>query len=317
MITLESYPVYTESGVVYDIFPGFKQIIVEFKREDVQISTVTAGSGGKILVTVPGDITGDLNENEDVYIYSEGINYTYDDSGEATSISFSGGSTTFEVDIDYIESTTSGYCNYFQNYNVELQLVDPDNFNINLLGFTLQNDGTDSGIVKIDTSIINDTNTQEYLEESGVVENGRVKYNIKYRESYRDNTGQTWIEVDNPIIAVFATENVTIEGFSSPFDVFKTWVGYPNNAGLFHSDANQSGKSVQIVFDELDINQNVLTSDNQLKTFNSTDYGLFLVTDPYPSFTFDADTNYALLKASYVDAGEFNASQFNKSEFNV
>jgi hypothetical protein len=317
MITITSHPVYVDSGITYDIFPGFKPIEIEFKREDVQISTVTAGSGGRILVTVPGDITGDLNENEDVYIYSEGINYTYDKSGKATSISFGGGVTTFEVDIDYIESTTGGYCNYYQNYNVEVKLVNPDNDNIDLLGFSLQNDGTDSGIIKIDTSIINDENTQGYLAESGVVENGRVKYNIKYRESWRDNTAQSFTTIDSPIIAVFATEDVTIEGFSSPFDEFKTWVGYPNNAGLFHSDENQSGKGVVIVFDELDINKNVITSDNSLFTFDADDYGLFLVTDPYPSFTFDADTKYATLKASYETLGDYNASEYNNSEYNV
>lgn len=317
MIVLSQHPVTTSGGVTYNIFAGFQPVEFTFTRQDVTISTVTAGAGGKISVKVAGDITSDLNENESVYIYSVGIGYTYDKSGEVINLTFSGGLTTLLIDIDYIVSTSGGYMNYYQNYNLQMKLTSPTNFNIDLLGFSLQNDGTDSGNIVIDTSIINDVNTQNIITESCVVTDGRKKYNVKYRQSWRDNTSQTWITVDNPIIVVYATEQPTIKEFSTPFNLPKIWLGYPAVFGLFHSNANESSSVVQILFDELDINQSVLTSDNLLNRFKANDYGLLAVIDPYGSFTFDADVNYLMLKASYEIYGEFNPTEFNNTEFNT
>ena len=101
-LTLTSYPVFTdEPGDTINIFPAYAPIELEFERQDALITSVTSGSGTNILVTISGDFTTLISEGDGVYVFSEGADYTYDDTGSVQSVSLNSGSTEIEVDIAF------------------------------------------------------------------------------------------------------------------------------------------------------------------------------------------------------------------------
>ena len=65
-----------------------------------------------------------------------------------------------------------------------------------------------------------------------------------------------------------------------------------------------------------DLNDNVLSSDTILKVFSPELYGLFLVIDPYPT-AFTSGTKYVQLKASYIDAPQYNPLDYNNTDYTI
>lgn len=313
-LTLETYPVYFEGINKVNVFPGFKAIDIVFKREDLAITTVTQAADNRIQINVGTDVTSELNEGDFVYLYSEGVTYTYDLTAEVISVTAS----AIVIDGDYIEGGTGGYTNYKQNYAVEMKLTDPDNFAIDLLGFTLKQSGSDSGNIIFDVSVINDLNCQEFVEQltGREVEEGRVKFNVKYREIWREDDTASYIEIDNPIIALFATSDFQIETFSNPFSEPFFYAGYPAGIGFIHSDSNQEDDAIKVTFDELDINKTDITTGNVLKQFNITDYGVLLATSEDTNLILNEDTKYIRLNASIGGLPEYEPTEYS-NEYNI
>jgi len=314
-LSITSYPVFTDAGTTINIFAGYLPIEIEFKREDVVIDSVTAGSGTNILVTLVGDYTSLISEGDGVYVYSTGTDYIYDDTGIVQSVLLNGLNTDIEVNIDFIEIASGGYMNYKQNYSVELKLINFENTDIDLLGFSLFDDGTPSGIITIDTSLIVDQLRQAIIETSKEDEDSRIKYNVKYREVWKDNESGSFTSINNPIIAQYATEDLEQETFLNPMTNPKYYLGYTQGIGFLHSDADDSiGTSITTFYDELDINQDNITADNTLKEFSENDYGvLFSV---YPDIT-NSDVKYIRVKSDIETVGEYNSTEYNNAEYNV
>jgi len=313
-LTLATYPVYTEGINLVNIFPGFKPIDIVFDRQDLTITGVTQAADNKIQVDVGTDLTSSLFENDYVYLYSEGVTFTYDNTYEVISVT----ATEIVLYGDYIQAGTGGYVNYKQNYAVEMILTDPDNFNIDLLGFTLKQTGSDAGEIIFDTSIINDLNCQEFTDQltGREIEEGRIKYNIKYRETWREDDTASFTEVDNPIISLFATENFKVETFSNPFELPIFYAGYPAGIGFIHSDANYEDLSIRVSFDELDINQSGITTDNPLKQFNIGDYGVLLSTSEDTDLVLNENTRYIRLNAYSSGIPEYEPTEYS-SEYSI
>lgn len=313
-LTLTTYPAYNEGTKKINIFPGFKPCEIEFSRQDLTIDTISQAANNRVQVNISTDLTSSLNAGEFIYIYSEGVGYTYNTTGEIISIT----STEIILDLDFIVTSTGGYTNYKQNYNVEMKLTDPDNFDIDLLGVTLKQTGDNSGNIVFDVSIINDLNCQQFVEQltGREVDEGRIKFNVKYREVWREDNTVSFTEKDEPIIVLFATENFTVETFSNPFSEPILYAGYPSGIGFIHSDANYVDQAVKITFDELDINKTDITTDNVLKQFNATDYGVLLATSEDTSLVLNQNTKYIRINASTGGVPEYEPTEYS-NEYNI
>jgi hypothetical protein len=312
-LSLISYPVFTESGDTINIFPGYLPIELEFKREDIAIISVTAGSGTNILVTISGDFTSIISEGDGMYVNSSGSDFTYDDTGTVQSAVLNGANTDIEIDIPFIEIASGGYLNYKQNYSVELIIINFENPDIDLLGFSLFDDGTPSGVIKIDTSIIVDQTRQSIIESTQEVEESRIKYNVKYREVWKDNESEAFTAINNPIIAFYATEDLEQETFVNPMTTPKYWLGYPQGVGFLHSDADDAeGESQRVLYDELNLNQETITADNLIKIFDENDYGLLF--SLFPDVT-NADVRFLRMKTSLEEAPEYEPTEYDNNEY--
>lgn len=318
-LTLVSHPVYVDDlGNTINIFPGFKPILVEFKREDIVVNTVTQGAGNTALVKVTGDITTALTLLQGVYVYSEGTDYTYDKTGKIIDFSYIGidNETNITVDIDYIENATGGYLNYLHNYHVEMKLVNPLNDDIDLLGFSIKSDGTPSGVVEIDTSIINDLNDQIFPTVSGEMVETRIKYNVKYRAVYKGTLSASFTLIDSPIIAVFATEDFETDEFLSPYTLPRYYAGYPTGIGIIRSDvADTTGYSLQIFMDQLDINQGAITADEYITDFSYGTYGVLYVNASSYTGTLNTNTRYLKLKSVYDVQTDYDLNDYDSTDY--
>ena len=312
-LSITSYPVFADSGDTINTFPGYLPIEIVFKREDISIISVTAGSGTNILVTIAGDFTSIISEGDGMYVYSEGADYTYDGTGNAQTVVLNGVNTDIEVDIEFIEIGTGGYLNYKQNYSVEMKLISTENTDIDLLGFSLFDDGTPDGVLTIDTSLIVDQTRQSILEASEVDEQSRIKYNVKYREVWKDNESGTFISINDPIILQYATEDLEQETFLNPITIPKYYLGYTQGIGYLHSDADDSvGQSVAILYDELDINQDNITTDTLITGFDEGSYGVLFAV--YPTIT-NADVKYIRMKAETDSTPEYEPTEYENTEY--
>ena len=205
--------------------------------------------------------------------------------------------------------------NYKQNYSVELKVISTENTAIDLLGFSLFDDGTPSGNIKIDTSIIVDFTRQSIIETSQEDEQSRIKYNVKYREVWEDNENNVFISIDGPIIAFYATEESDQETFLNPITTPKYYLGYTQGIGFLHSDADDGdGEGVRILYDELDINQDNITSDNIIKAFNENAFGnLFSI---YPNVT-NLDVKYIRMKFTLEEVPEYEPTEYDNNEYEI
>lgn len=317
-LTLTSYPVTVVQGVIDNIFAGFKPINIEFERQDISIVSIASAPDNKVQVNILGDITSELQNSDFIYIYSEGSTYTYDATAEVINVIYNAPNTEIDIDLDFIEISTGGYSNYKQNYNIDMVLTNPNNFAINLLGFNLQQTGTNSGNIVFDVNLINDLNCQNFVTQltGRELTEGRIKFNVKYREVWREDDTQLYTEIANPIIALFAAENNGIEDFNNVFPEPILYLGYPMGIGLIHSDSNFSGLSVKTSFDELDINQNDITTNNDLKEFDLGAYGILLSTTEDTSLILNENTKYVRLKTNLTGLTEYEPTEYS-SEYKI
>ena len=245
-VSLVTYPVVSEDGIIKNLFPGFSDVELEFKREDIQIKTITNGAGNKILVTCDGAILlipPNIQIGEYVYIYSEGDTYTYDLVAKVTTIGLSGSDTTLLLDADWIENTSAGYCNYKQNWYLESKLVNEDNNTILEYPKVLQNDGNPDGQVFVNVSQMVDFLSNEILTTSGQQQNNRNKCQVMYREVWRDDDTAVFTLIDeNPIAIVYAADEIDNEKIINKMEYPRLYKGYP----FILSSARQGITSFQL-----------------------------------------------------------------------
>jgi len=236
------------------IFAGFLPCEFVFKREDLAITSVTAGTGGAKIIHV-GDLTSYLSEGDSLYLYSPGTGYDYDLVTTVKAIV--AGEIT--VDAPYIVTGGAGYINYFKNYYVELQCVNPTLSDVNLLPFSLENDGDPDGNIRIDVSIVNDLNRQRGAMTEGLISESVQEFEVKYRQVYFGSSENFTLIDNKKIILIYATETPTEETILNSFDLPKIYLGYP--AALTVANLEDSASStVQLVYNELDINNNPVAS---------------------------------------------------------
>lgn len=312
-LTLTTNPVETIGGVVNNIFPGFEKTEFVFNREDLAVISITSGSGTYIKITVLGDYSSIISENDSVYIYAEGTTYTYNETGGVQSVSFGGVNTDIEVDVDFIENaSTNAYMNYLKNYYVEMQLVNVDNPDIKVIPFSLKDNGTSSGTITIDVSLPNYLNSIEFDYSTGQLSDMIVKFKAQYRQVY-DGSSESFTLVGDEIILVFATEQPEIEAFISQFDYPELYEGYPAGVVLCHSDQNNDTSALQLTYDELDINQNDVVLSNSISTLISGEHGLIFA--DITGVSIDSKTEYIRFNGTFVSLADFLGADFLGADF--
>jgi len=315
-LTLIKYPVTIESGKVFNIFAGFQPVEIEFKREDITTFNVSSGVDNKILIEVVGDITSNLNIGEWVYLYAIGNTFIYDNSYKIIDLSYSSPNTGITVDGDFIEIASDGYLNYKQNYFVEAKIVDVSNNAVKLYPYLINDDGTASGVVKINVSGVVDYLNTEILQTSGQVNNNANRFKIMYREVYRENTGSAFVLLNQtPIIITRAAENSDPEKFVSKLETPKIWAGYPFNMSLLHSPENSFGLRLKVLFDQLDINQDVINSDNSLFSFipNLKGFGQICFNDNQNII--DSNTKYIQFNLNSANLPDYDSIDYDSNDY--
>jgi hypothetical protein len=315
-VTLVTYPVVTDSGKVRNIFAGFQAVELEFKREDTAIVTVSQGANNKILIDISGDITSSLNIGEWVYLYAVGTNFTYDGSFQIIDLVFNSPNTEITVDGDFIVASSSGYCNYKQNWFLESKLVDPDNNTVRNYPALLQNDGNPNGEVQVNTSVLVDFLKNDILSPSQEIVTGRQECKVMYRESWREDDSAAFTLVDQEtIIIIFASEDSEIESFANKFDTPKIWDGYPFFINLLHSDENYPGDRISAFFDELDINGDELTSGNRIVNFDVGDFGILQSDFNDKTVEIQDNTRFITFKAENFDIPDYETVDYNDNDY--
>jgi hypothetical protein len=274
-ITLTTYPTTTDGGTINNCFAGFGAVEIEYKREDAQIISISQGVDNQILISVAGDLTSSLNIGESLYLFASGVSYSYDLNAKIVLIVFGGVNTSVTIESDFIQSASLGYVNYKQNYFLEAKLVDPVNNNIKIYPSLLSDSGTPSGIVKINCSPVVDFLQSEILATSDEISAGRVALVAMYREVWRENQAESFVlQAGDKIVIFYGADNSEQEEFINGFEVPKLWEGYPFIISLLHSTVNNAGEPLTTTFDELNINQDTLTSANALHTFGVNEEGV-------------------------------------------
>lgn len=316
-LALNTYPVFTKDGIIYNIFPGYMPLNVTFIRQDVAIVGISQGANNKVLITINSDLTDLVDIGEGVYVYSVGATYTYDVAAKVLDFNWTGVNTELTIDATFIEISSGGYCNYLQDWLTEVQLVDESNSDILLFNATLSDDGDSAGNVSIDVSIIVDL-LDQYIREIGrEVEEGRIKFKVQYRESYRDNRDNAYTLIDDtPLIVYFGAEDVKPETFVNAFDNPVLWSGYLTGISFLHSDANYATQRIRIEFDELDINKDNITTGNLIRQFEDGNHGfLFVSNNDIPEFSFNENTRFGRLKAIAGAIPDFRNPDFETPDF--
>ena len=315
-VVLTSYPVTSTSGKVRNIFAGFDSVELEFKREDSAIIDVAQGVDNKLLITVLGDLTTDLNVGEWVYINSPGATLTYSGSFQILTVVFSSPNTEITVNTDFIEVAALGYLNYKQNWFLEAKLVDPNNNLVLKYPQLLQNDGSPEGIIEVNTSMLVDFLKNEILETSQEVTGARNNCKVMFRESWREDDTQAFALVDDfQIIIIYAAENSEIQSFVNGFNEPRMWEGYPFYLNMLSSVENMAGKRAIVTFNELDINNDNIIIDNPLANFESSDFGLLQSNFNDNIKVIEANTRYITFNANDSGSADFETVDFNDTDF--
>ena len=241
-----------------NLFAGFNKIEYLFKREDSSIISVTSGVNNKALITLNTDLTSILDIGDKIYIYSNGItsSYTYDGVYEILSIT----PTEITIDKTFVEVGTGGYINYLKNYYVEMQLVDKSFPDAELLPFSLESDGDKRGVITIDVSIINDLNQQREGISKKFLKNSVQEFEVKYRAVYEGSSNPFTLLNNKLLVVLYCLDLPKENEILNKFDLPMIYLGYP--AALIVANSGfTDGDLLEIKYDELDINKNIINND--------------------------------------------------------
>jgi len=316
-LTLTSYPVTVESGTVLNLFPGFKPIPIQFERVDVALISLGQGIDNKIEIVVSGDITLELNEGEWIYLFATGTTYDYNGSFQVISLVYGVGVTTILLDGDFIELSNSGYVNYKQNYFVELALVRYDNENILQYKGLLTDSGTPSGYINIDASPLVDGLKNDILDTSSEVETSRERCKIKYREVWREQQSNSYVFASSEyqLIICYAADDFETEKFINEFTEPRMYAGYPFVLAFSKSLDNNVGKDITVNFNELDINKDDITIDNQLKNYPQNIFGFCQANFNDNIVAIDDYTRYIEFELTTNDLFDYDSNDYDSNDY--
>lgn len=295
-LSIIDYPV---KSIGQNIFGGLSPIEIKFKREDLSVVDTELGVNGTLIINIGAGNISALNVGEYVYLKSE----NYDLSAEVLEIT----NDFIRVDYQWSNSTAGGYINYKQDYYIEIETINPENELIKILPFTLTDDGDNEGNITIDLSIINDLNKLELPSfVIGEMTDSRVKFDIKYREIWRESTETAYLRVTDPIIIYPAKETGTIEDFTNGLDQPEYYVGYPNRALFLHSDSDPlGGELLAFYIDELDINKEAIKENSFIGSISAIDnYGRIIA--PLVDLDLLDDTEYIDIKKEAENIPEYS-----------
>jgi hypothetical protein len=293
-----------------NIFPGNSPLEVTFKREDLQITSIEQGAGNTIVINVPIDVTSSLNVGEYIFLNSFTLNVT----AEVLEIS----TTQIRINSQWLFNNDDGYINYKQNYYLEIDTVSDVNVNIKILPFTLTDDGKANGEIIFDLSIINDLNPVNFPKFTGSTGLGgdtAIKFNIRYREQWRELNGGAYAFINNPMIITPAIILGEVEQFTNAFSEPQYYVGYPNGAVYLHSDSDPAGgEFYNFYYDELDLNKDSIRNNMPFGTFLSVNYGKIF------ALMYNLDllegTEYVQIRAEVGTLPEYNPEEYSE-EYNI
>lgn len=310
-VILEENPVQVVDGIVENIFAGFEPVEYKFKREDLAITGVGQGISNQLLIPTSIDLSSYLDIGDSVYVYSEGDDFTYDEAGSVVAVT----SVSITISVDFIEVGTGGYINYFKNYYLEVELVNKDNSDVKVLPFSLKDDGNNAGNITIDVSIANDLNIQFFEFVSQEMVDSRTIFKVQYREVYDISTG-SYTLLNDVVILVYATEQPELEQFINRLEEPKLWKGYPYGIILTHSDDNTVEQGINVEYDELDINQQVVVSGVSLGSFISEKQG-FLFNNIDKDTSYNSLTEYIRFKGEYASQPQYNPAQYDNTQYST
>ena len=296
------------------ICAGFLPNLVEFSRADIAIVDVQQGTDNTVLAVVNGDITADLEVGDSVYIYSEGIGYTYDITANVTALQVLGGQTLISTDAEFVINGSGGYLNYYQYYFVEAVLTDPEKNDSALLPYTLRDSGTPAGALAVDISAANDLNEQALPLTGGVATGARVKLGVKYRESWRGNNSQAYTDIGSTFIVQFSTEALTDNTIVNDFDIPRYYKGYPAAVAFIRSDVEN--EKITISIDQLNLNTGNITTGQTIRTFAPGDYGYLFGSTADVSFSFDQNAAYVRVNYNVLPAADYKAGDYS-TDYNI
>ena len=316
-LTLTSYPVTVESGTVLNLFPGFKPIPIEFERVDVALISLGQGIDNKIEIVVSGNVVIELNEGEWIYLFATGTTYDYNDSFQVISLVYGVGVTTILLDSDFIELSNSGYVNYKQNYFVEMALVRYNNENILQYKGLLTDSGTPSGSITIDASPLVDGLRNEVLSTSGEVETSRERCKIKYREVWREQQSNSYVFASSEyqLIICYAADDFETEKFITEFDEPRMYAGYPFIMTFSKSLDNNLGKDITVNFNELDINKDDITINNELKNYPQNIFGFCQANFNDNIVAIDDYTRYIEFELTTNDLFDYDSNDYDSNDY--
>lgn len=312
-LTLLDNPVKTVLGVVQNLFAGFKPIQFIFKREDAEVVSVGSGVDNNVQIFMLTDIQAFINVGEFLYLsapFDNGLG-EYDISAEVVSLAVN----TVTINTQFINNASSGYINFKQNYSVEMQILNPINLLPTVVDFNLQDDGNIQGDITIDVGIMNDLNNQEIVFANGIIEDERNKFRVEYREVFRDSN-LPFTSVADEIIPQYATQQFETEEFINELPLPRIYQGYNNGLMLSHSDSNQVDDSIVVTYDELDLNQQDVTTGNNVLTLNSKEYGLAMALWDSANVV-DASTRFIKFNGVFASLSEYNPADYNNTDYNV
>jgi hypothetical protein len=264
-VTLTTHPVSGSDN----IFAGFIPCNVVFKREDLVVVDTESGLDDNVLINVGTDLTSYLSLGDYVYLYSEGDSglFTYNVSAAITAIT----ATEITINSKFVEASTGGYINYLKNFYVEIECVGKENANRKIIPFSLRDNGDNAGNITIDLSIVNDLNSQAYAFTKREMIETRVEFNIQWRPVSLGSV-PSYTLVDELIVLVYATVTPESETILNGFDIPKIYAGYPMGVVVAHSNG-VAGATLEVKYNQLDINRQVITSGTTLGTLDAEFYG--------------------------------------------
>lgn len=289
------------------LFAGFKPVEFVFKREDLVISGVESGSGG-IKINLTTDLTSYLSAGDSIYVYSEGVDYTYNGVGIILSLT----SIDITIDIPFVQTASGGYINYLKNYYVELQCIDRLFASSNIIPFSLNSDGDSAGNITIDVSVVNDLNRQRGIIKDGYISESSKEFEVKYREVSLDVPGTFTIVSNKLIVLLYATEDPESEIILNKFDLPRIYLGYPAAVVIAKTEDSPSS-TIELKYKELDIN-NLEIKSSSLSEIPSDVNGFIMyswnkdteVSEATEFIEFEFDSNFV---AEY-DSNEYDSNDY-------
>lgn len=303
-LTLVTNPVGTAAS---KIFAALQPIEFIFKREDLAITSVVAGTGGA-KINHAGDLTAYLTAGDTIYLYSEGTGFTYNTTG--TILTIVAGEIT--IDVDYVVTGTGGYINYFKNYHVELQCVRDTLPSANLLPFNLQSDGDAAGNISIDVSIVSDLLEQRGAIATAIQDQSAIEFEVQYKQVYA-GSAEAFTLVDNKLLIVLYAKDAPAENeILNRFDMPRLYLGYNSGIAIARK-AGVASSTVEMKYNELDANQ-ISIANGTLSTLAGDESGYLLWRWPNNA-TVDQQTKYIEFETKGDALFDFVAGDFATPDF--